>query len=57
MTAPFGATWGTLIERCEELPEDATLLTPLANNRFRMTDVQQQRIIIEDTDIEDSQPL
>ena len=57
MTAPFGATWGTLIERCEELPEDATLLTSLANNRFRVTDVQQQRIIIEDTDTEDSQPL
>jgi hypothetical protein len=57
MTAPFGATWGTLIERCEELPEHATLITPLANKRFRVTDVQQQRIIIEDTDTGDSQPL
>jgi hypothetical protein len=57
MAAPFGATWGTLIERCEQLPEDATLITPLANTRFRITDVQQPRIIIEDTDSGESQPL
>ncbi|WP_435076453.1 hypothetical protein [Halococcus sp. AFM35] len=37
MSAPFGATWGTLIERCEELPEDATLITPLSTGRFRVT--------------------
>jgi hypothetical protein len=57
MAAPFGATWGTLIERCENLPEDATLITPLANTRFRITDTQQPRIIIEDTDTDDTQPL
>jgi hypothetical protein len=57
MAAPFGATWGTLIERCEALPEDATLITPLSTRRFRVTDVKQQRIIIEDTDTGDSQPL
>ena len=57
MVAPFGATWGTLIERCEDLPEDATLITPLSTRRFRVTDVQQQRIIIEDTDTGESQPL
>lgn len=57
MSAPFGATWGTLLERCERLPEDATLITPLANKRFRITNVQQQRVIIEDTDTGDSQPL
>jgi hypothetical protein len=57
MAAPFGATWGTLIERCEDLPEDATLITPLSTTRFRVTEVQQQRIIVEDTDTGDSQPL
>ena len=57
MAAPFGATWGTLIERCEDLPEDATLIAPLSTRRFRVTDVQQQRIIIEDTDTGDAQPL
>jgi hypothetical protein len=57
MTAPFGATWGTLCDRCEELPTDATLITPLANKRFQVTDVREPRIIIEDTDTGDSQPL
>jgi hypothetical protein len=57
MATPFGATWGTLIERCDKLPEDATLITPLANTRFRITDIQQPRIIIENTDIGNSQPL
>jgi hypothetical protein len=57
MPPPFGATWGTLRDRCEELPEDATLITPLATKRFRITDVQQSRIIIKDTDTGDTQPL
>jgi hypothetical protein len=57
MAIPFGATWGTLIERCEELPDEATLITPLASKRFRITGVQDQRIIIEDVDSGDSQPL
>ena len=57
MAVPFGATWGTLCERCEELPENATLITPLASRRFQITDVQEPRIIIEDVDSGDSQPL
>ena len=57
MAIPFGATWGTLIERCEELPNEATLLTPLASKRFRVTNVQDHRIVIEDVDSGDSQPL
>ena len=57
MAVPFGATWGTLCERCEELPEDATLITPSASRRFQITDVQEPRIIIEDIDSGDSQPL
>jgi hypothetical protein len=57
MPAPFGATWGTLRDRCEELPADSTLITPLATKRFRITDVRQSQIIIEDTDTGDTQPL
>jgi polyhydroxyalkanoate synthesis regulator phasin len=38
-------------------PDEATLITPLASKRFRITDVQNQRIIIEDVDSGDSQPL
>jgi hypothetical protein len=57
MPPPFGATWGTLRDRCEELPEDATLVTPLSQKRFRITDVQDPRIVIKDTDSGDAQPL
>ena len=57
MAVSFAATWGTLLERCEELPEDATLITPLANSRFRITDVREQRVIIENTDTGEAQPL
>jgi hypothetical protein len=57
MSPPFGATWGTLRDRCEELPEDATLITPLSSKRFSITDVRQSRVIIEDTDTGDTQPL
>jgi Lon protease-like protein len=57
MSVPFGATWGTLLDRCEELPEDATLITALSTNRFRVAAVQQQRIVVEDTDTGESQPL
>ncbi|WP_049998809.1 hypothetical protein [Halococcus sediminicola] len=57
MAIPFGATWETLCERCEQLSDEATLITPLASKRFRITDVQNQRIVIEDVDSSDSQPL
>ncbi|EMA48626.1 hypothetical protein C450_19486 [Halococcus salifodinae DSM 8989] len=33
------------------------MITPLASRRFRITDVQEPRIIIEDTDTGDAQPL
>lgn len=57
MTAPFGATWGTLIEQCEKLSEDATLITPLSSKRFSISDVRQSRVIIKNIDIDDTQPL
>ena len=31
MPPPFGATWGTLHDRCDELPEEATLITALSD--------------------------
>ncbi len=53
---PFSVSWSTLLEECEELPSDATLVTPNTHKEFRLTDVQEQRIIIEFPDGE-SQPL
>jgi len=54
---PFSARWHTLLEECEALPEGATLRTPLSNTRFRITDVQEHRIIIELTKSGASRPL
>jgi hypothetical protein len=42
----FSATWHNLIENVEELPPDATLLTPLSHKPFRVEDVQEPRILI-----------
>ena len=43
----FTASWHNLLENAEELPADATLLTPLSGKPFRITDVQEHRILIE----------
>ena len=57
--APFSVSWHTLLENLEDLPDGATLLTPLSHNRFRVTDVQEQRVIVEfpDRDIDETRPL
>jgi len=54
---PFTASWRTLLNECEELAADATLITPLSETRFHLTDVQEYRINIEFVDTGDSQPL
>jgi len=56
---PFSATWHTLLDECEDLGEDATLLTPLSQSRFRITDAQEHRIVVEflDRDVDETRPL
>jgi hypothetical protein len=54
---PFTASWRTLLDECEELAADATLITPLSETRFRITDIQEHRIVIEFVDSGDPQPL
>ena len=44
---PFDVSWRTLLDACDEFPDGATLITPLSHERFRITDVQEYRIIIE----------
>jgi len=39
-------TWHDLLETVEELPSDATFVTPLSRKVFRVTDVQEPRILI-----------
>ena len=42
----FSVNWHTLLDELDDLPEDATLITPLSHDRFRIDDVQEQRVII-----------
>ncbi len=53
----FAATWGNLRDECEALPPEATLATPLSDTKFRITDVQDHRIVIELLDTGESRPL
>ncbi|WP_255194632.1 hypothetical protein [Natronobeatus ordinarius] len=54
---PFTASWRTLLDECDALAADATLITPLSETRFRLTDIQEHRIVIEFGDSGDAQPL
>lgn len=54
---PFSASWNNLIREADDLPSDATLVTPLSNKHFRITDVQDHRIIIEFEESGNSRPL
>jgi hypothetical protein len=42
----FSVSWHTLLDELDSLPEGATLITPLSHKRFRIDDVQEQRVII-----------
>lgn len=54
---PFSVSWHTLLDELDELPEGARLVTPLSHKRFRITDVQEHRVIIEFEDSGESRPL
>jgi hypothetical protein len=43
---PFSVSWHTLLEELDDLSEGAELITPLSHDRFRITDVQEHRVII-----------
>jgi hypothetical protein len=55
----FSASWSTLLRELEELPEDATLVTPLSHDQFTISSVQEQRVIVNflNRDIDPNQPL
>jgi hypothetical protein len=56
---PFSASWHTLLDELDDLPDGATLITPLSHDRFYVSGVQEQRVIIEflDRDIDETRPL
>ena len=53
------ATWQTLLDELDDLPEEATLTTPLSGKQFRVTDVQEEQVIIQflDPDTDEARPL
>lgn len=53
----FSASWHNLLENAEELPSDATLLTPLSRKPFRITNIQEHRILVEYRDDDGVKPL
>ena len=53
----FTASWHTLLDELDALPESATLITPLSHQRFRITDVQDARVIIQFEDRDEKRPL
>ena len=55
----FSASWSTLLRELEDLPDGATLITPLSYDQFTISSVQEQRVIVQflDKDIDPNQPL
>ncbi len=53
----FGTSWNNLLDNVEELPSDAILVTPLSRKAFRVTDVQEPRILIQYRDDDETIPL
>jgi len=53
----FTASWHTLLEELDDLPESATLIMPLSHHRFRITEVQEARVIIHFEDRDETRPL
>jgi hypothetical protein len=50
-------SWHDLLAEAEDLPEGATVITAPSHDRFRVTDVQEHRIVIQYVESGDSQPL
>jgi hypothetical protein len=43
---PFSASWHTLLDELDALSDSAELITPLSHDRFRVTDVQEHRVVV-----------
>ena len=53
----FSDSWYRLIDELDGLSEGATLITPLSHKRFRIDDVQEQRVVITFEDTDEKRPL
>ena len=54
---PFSVSWHTLLEHLDELPADATLITPLSHSHIHITDIQEHRVIVQFDESSEKRPL
>jgi len=54
---PFSVSWHTLLEHLDELPADATLITPLSHSHIHITDAQEHRVIVQFDESNEKRPL
>ncbi|THE66705.1 hypothetical protein D8Y22_00820 [Salinadaptatus halalkaliphilus] len=54
---PFSVSWHTLLDELDDLSNGAELITPLSHDRFRITDVQEHRVVVTFTETEERMPL
>lgn len=54
---PFSVTWHTILEQLDEVPSDATFSTPLSERSFRVSDVQEHRLLMSYRDRSGAVPL
>jgi hypothetical protein len=54
---PFSSTWRNLLDNVEQLPSNATLVTPLSRKAFHVMDVQEHRVLIQYRDDDETIPL
>ena len=54
---PFSITWHTILAELEEVPADATFVTPLSDRPFKLEDIQEHRLLISYRDQNTTLPL
>jgi hypothetical protein len=57
VSMPFSVSWHTLLDELDDLSDGAELITPLSHDRFRITDVQEHRVVVRFTETGDTRPL
>jgi hypothetical protein len=54
---PFSVSWHTLLDELDDLSNGAELITPISHDRFRVTDVQEHRVVVTFTETGERTPL
>ena len=54
---PFSVSWHTLLDELDDLSDGAELITPVSHDQFRLTDVQEHRVVITFSETGERMPL